>query len=262
MSTDFGTLGAIAVAAAIASPLGGLVALLRTPTTLFMSIALGFASGVLLGTISFEMIPNALTRSSMLVTVATFAAGFLAVYAFDLFIHRGKVAGEKAAEHERVARFHQRHRPRGSEVTVLAGGTSAEELIEGLSIGIGAAIEPNVGLLIALAIGVDNFSEGLSIGELIRNEPEADRGHHKKRILAWTSLIAAAVLSSAFAGWLLLRDLPQAALGGLFGMGAGGIFYLTIAKLVPEAEERQYQQAAAIAAGIGFLILLVLSALF
>jgi zinc transporter, ZIP family len=260
MLSDASMLAAIAAAAAIASPMGGVAALLRTPTTLFMSIALGFASGILLGTISFEMVPNALERSSMLVTVTSFALGFLAVYLFDLFIHRGQLAGEKAAEHEKVVRFYQRHRPRGSEVTVLAGGTSAEELIEGLSIGIGAAIEPDVGLLIALAIGIDNFSEGLSIGELILDEPTTDRRRQKWRILGWTGLIAAAVLSSAVLGWLLLRDLPQTALGSLFGIGAGGIFYLTIAKLVPEAEERHYQQAAAIAAGIGFAVLMVLSA--
>jgi ZIP family zinc transporter len=38
------------------SPLGGLVALWVTPTTLFMSFALGFASGVLLATVAFSML--------------------------------------------------------------------------------------------------------------------------------------------------------------------------------------------------------------
>lgn len=41
-------------------------------------------------------------------------------------------------------------------MTVLAGGTSAEELIEGLSIGVGTAIKPGLALLIALAIIIDN----------------------------------------------------------------------------------------------------------
>jgi zinc transporter, ZIP family len=43
---------AVAGIAAIASPAGGLIALWREPTTLFMSMALGFASGVLLATIA------------------------------------------------------------------------------------------------------------------------------------------------------------------------------------------------------------------
>ena len=46
----------IAGAAAVASPIGGLVALWVTPTTLFMSFALGFASGVLLATVAFSML--------------------------------------------------------------------------------------------------------------------------------------------------------------------------------------------------------------
>lgn len=62
-----------------------------------------------------------------------------------------------------------------SEVTVLAGGTSVEELIEGLSIGVGTVIEPNVGILIGIAIAIDNLSEAMSIGELVLAEPSASR---------------------------------------------------------------------------------------
>src|SRR5690606_29510402 len=87
-----------AAAAALASPLGGLVALWCRPTTLFMSLALGFASGVLFATICTEMLPQALEMSSVAVTAAGFLAGFAAVYAFDLFIHRGRLAGEKAEQ--------------------------------------------------------------------------------------------------------------------------------------------------------------------
>jgi ZIP family zinc transporter len=111
---------AVAGVAAVASPLGGLIALWRTPTSLFMSIALGFASGTLLATISFEMIPQALEQSSLLIASAGFIAGFIAIYGFDLFIHRGRLAGNSADQHEDTKNFHRRHRPRGDEVTVLA----------------------------------------------------------------------------------------------------------------------------------------------
>jgi zinc transporter, ZIP family len=161
---------AIAAAAALASPVGGLVAIWRKPTSLFMSIALGFAGGVLLATVAFEMLPKALEHGSLPLAVGGFAIGFTTVYGYDLFTHRGVVAGPKAEQWPKVKRLHQRYRPRGGEVTVLAGATSAEELIEGLSIGVGAAIQPELGLLVALAIFIDNFSESLSIGELIRSE--------------------------------------------------------------------------------------------
>jgi hypothetical protein len=77
VSSDFLMILAVAGAAAIASPIGGLIALWRKPTTLFMSLALGFAGGVLLGTISFEMMPQALELTSITIAVAGFVLGFV-----------------------------------------------------------------------------------------------------------------------------------------------------------------------------------------
>jgi ZIP family zinc transporter len=262
MSSNFLIILAVAGAAAVASPIGGVLALWRKPTSLFMSLALGFAGGVLLATISFEMLPQALELSSMPIAAAGFVVGFAAVYAFDLFIHRGKLSGDKAEQREKVEGFHRRHRPRGDQVTVLAGGTSAEELIEGVSIGIGAAIKPGLGLLIAIAIVIDNLAEALSIGELIRDQRRDDKRLPVWRVLKWTGLIGVSLLSSALIGWLLLRGLPQPVLGFLFAMGGGGMFYLTVTDLVPEAEERHYQQSAGLAIGAGFMTIFVLGHFF
>jgi ZIP family zinc transporter len=259
MPTDFLTILAVAATAAVASPLGGLIALWRKPTTMFMSGALGFASGVLIASITFQMLPKALELGSLPVAIGGFVGGFAAVYGLDLFINRGVLAGESAEQRPQVDRFHRQHRPRGSEVTVLAGGTSAEELIEGLSIGVGAAIEPGLGLLIGFAIAVDNLAEGLSIGEIIRDEERASGRPGAGRILGWTGLIGAALLVSTLAGWLFLRGLPQPILGFLFGFGAGGMFYLTVTDLVPGAESRHYQQVGAIAMGAGFMLVFALS---
>jgi ZIP family zinc transporter len=40
------------------------------------------------------------------------------------------------------------------------------------------------------------------------------------------------------------------------------MFYLTITDLIPRAEERQYQQSAALAVAVGFLTIQVLSSFF
>ena len=246
-----------AAAAALASPLGGLISLWCRPTTLFMSLALGFASGVLLATIGFEMLPQALELGAVWIAAAGFLAGFAAVYGFDLFIHRGRLAGEKAEQRGEVERFRRRHRPRGDAVTVLAGGTSVEELIEGLSIGVGAAIKPDLGLIIALAIVIDNLTEALSIGELVRAR-SPDGRHAAWRILRWTGLIGISLFGSALAGWFVLRGLPQPVLGFLFALGGGGMFYLVVTDLLPEAEQRQYQQSSALAMAAGFAAIFVI----
>ena len=68
-----GPLMLVAAGAALASPIGGLVAVLINPTTLLLSVFVGYAGGVLMGTFAFEMMPKALEQSSLLSVVAGFA---------------------------------------------------------------------------------------------------------------------------------------------------------------------------------------------
>ncbi|HYD86168.1 MAG TPA: ZIP family metal transporter [Vitreimonas sp.] len=242
--------------AALASPAGGFVTLWVRPSTLFLSCVLGFASGVLMGAIAFEMLPSAFEHAGLALAVAGFGAGLAAIYALDLFVHRGFLVGEAS---EQRLRLRGGRRARGDEITVLAGGTSIEELVEGLTIGVALAVEPELGLLVALAVGIDNLAEGLSIGELIRNAKNGDGRRAAWRIILWTSTIALALIVSSLVGWFLLRDLPGGMLGLLFGVSAGGIFYLTVTDLVPEAEKHQFQQAPAIAMGAGLMLMFALS---
>jgi ZIP family zinc transporter len=221
-------------------------------------VAVGFAAGALLGAFAFEMLPKAAEIASLPIALSGFAIGFAALYALDLLVHRGASAGEKAAQRRWVLEVRQRRRPWGDEVTVLAGGTSAEELVEGVTIGVSAATDPSLGIIVGLAIVVDNVSEALSIGDLIQ-EKGGDR--QARRILEWTGLIGAALFASAMAGWFLLRSLSPQTLGLLLAGGAGAMFYLTMTELVPEAESHQFQQSAAIAAAAGLLVIFTLSKL-
>lgn len=257
--SDLALVLAIVVPAALASPAGGLLALWRRPTTLLLSIAVGFAGGVLLATFAFEMMPEALELASLPLAVAGFGVGFALVYGLDLFINRGRLAGEAAEQSERTRKFHLRHPPRGKETTVLAGGTSAEELVEGASIGVGSAIDPSVGIVVAVAILIDNVSEAMSIGELVQNEERGNGGSPRRKVLGWTSLIGLSLLASSILSWFLLRNIPQPALGALLAAGAGGMFYLTVTDLLPEAEKHHYQQSSALAAAAGFLVIFALS---
>lgn len=242
--------------AAIASLGGGALSLVVRTGSLALSLAVGFAGGVLLGTIAFEMTPKAVETAGLAGAIAAFAAGLSAVYALDLFVNRWRLAGEHADQRPALEARRRWRPPRGSEVTVLAGGTCAEELIEGLSIGVALAADPSLGVLVGVAVAIDNVSEALSIGELVRAEgqPRAAR-----RVLGWTALIGLAVFGSALMGWSLLRGLPAAGLGVLLAAGAGGMFYLTVTDLVPEAEAHHYQQSAGLAVAAGFLLMLALS---
>lgn len=252
------TVVGLAGAGALASLLGGAATLLKRPTTLFLSIAVGFAGGVLLGTFAFEMLPKAADQTSLGIALAGFAAGFLLIFGLDLFVHRGVTAGQEAEQHWWVVRRMQRRRDRGDDITVLAGGTSAEEVVEGIAIGVSVATDPSLALFVGLAIAIDNLAEALSIGELVMAKPGERRA---RRILFWTGLIGVSLFVSAVAGWFLLRGLSPDVLGFLIAGGAGGMFYLTVTQLVPEAESHQFNQSAAFAIAAGFLIVFALSRL-
>lgn len=131
-----------------------------------------------------------------------------------------------------------------------------EELIEGLSIGVGLAADPNLGIMIGAAIMLDNVVEGMSIAEIIR----AEQGENASRsIFAWTGMIGLALFSSATVGWVFLSDVSTSVLGILLAIGAGGMFYLTVADLLPRSAKTQYQQSAALAVAVGFLLIFALT---
>src|SRR5688572_16381041 len=82
--------------AALASVIGGLLALGHRSSTLITSLAFGFASGALVGTVSLEMLPTALGLGTLTIVVVGFAAGMLGLYVFDLIVHGGRIVGEHA----------------------------------------------------------------------------------------------------------------------------------------------------------------------
>jgi ZIP family zinc transporter len=249
------TLLLAAGAASAAAVLGALLPRWRRPSTLVSSVVLGFAAGVMTGTVAFEMLPEALHLASLLVVSLGFAAGFGTVYALDLVIHRGKVAGEHADQRKRVEAAYERTHPLGGAATVLAGATLFEAAIEGVSLGVGAAIGTGLTLPLAIAVAIDNLSEGLSLGTLAEKTGGTEGGH----VLRWSVGVGVTTVAAALAGWFVLRSMPPAVHAAVFAAGGGGMLYLTVTELVPEAEAEQYQQSSAVATALGFLVILILS---
>lgn len=258
MPDDFLVVVIIAGIAALSSLMGGLIALWMRTATLILSIAVGGAAGILLGTFSFEMLPQARNSAGLMLSASGFILGFLLIYGFDLYLNRGLIVGDEADERPRMMRLRKHRERRGSDIVLLAGGTSIEELVEGVSIGVGIAADPGLGAMIGIAIAIDNVSEALSIGELIRAE---NSQHMRRRILGWTGLIGLSVFVSALLGWLFLRAMPPAMLGFLLALGAGGMFYLTVTDLLPKSEKTQFRQSAGLATAAGFLLMFMLSGL-
>ena len=245
-----------ATAAGSAAVVGTLLPRLRPPTSLTSSTILGFAAGAMIGTVTLEIVPEALALASLTVVAIGFLVGFSVVYALDLVMHQGRVAGERADQRPAVEERYARRQPLGGPAAVLAGAAIFEAAVEGLSLGVGSAIGAGLTLPLALAIAIDNLSEGLSLGTLASSESSTTP---ERRVLGWSIAIWATTVAGAAIGWLALRNVAPAFHAAMFAAGGGGMLYLTVVELVPEAEAAQYQQSAAVATAVGFLVILSLS---
>lgn len=250
----------IAGGAALASPVGGALSLFIRPTSLLLSIAVGFAGGVLLGAVSFEMVPKALELSGLATSIIGLGVGILLVWGFDLYINRGMTAGDEASQNRLVKIYHRRRKPRGDQVTVIAGATSAEELIEGVVIGASTAIGGGTGLVLGIAIAIDNVAEALSIGELVF-DTQKDKSLKQQRweVIKWTSLIGLSLILSALAGYFVLSQLPPFWQGALTAVGAGAMFYLATTGLVPESESHQFEKSSGLSSCACFIAIIVVT---
>jgi ZIP family zinc transporter len=206
------------------------------------------------------MVPKALELCGLLATLLAILVGVLLVWGFDLYVNRGLTAGEDASQRRWVSRFHKRRKPRGNKVTVIAGATSAEELIEGIVIGASSAIGGGTGLVVGLAIALDNISEALSIGEMVFDtDKDKPKGAQRWEVIKWTGLIGISLLVSAVGGYFLLSKLPEFWQGSLTALGAGAMFYLATTGLVPEAESHQFEKSSGLAAVAGFMMMIVIT---
>lgn len=77
----------------------------------------------------------------------------------------------------------------------------------------------------------------------------------------WTATVGLGLFGAAVIAWFLLRDLPIVVHGGLVAGAAGGLLYLTLADLLPQAQQRHYQQSAAVAGAAGFALVLIVATL-
>jgi ZIP family zinc transporter len=257
MQTPIWVVLAISGAAAVAAVIGGAASLWHRPSTLVSSLALGTAGGALIATVAFEMVPQAMLMGQVPAVLAGFGLGFGGIWALELVLERGKVAGSEADQRDQVAQFHERVQPLGGPESVLGVGVLIETAVEGLAIGIGGGVNLVAGLIIALGVTLDNLTEGMSIGELARREA---RDGLRRTVMTWAGAVAVTTVVTAVLGWLAVTHVPPLLLAGAFGAGAGILLYLALAQLIPQAEAQQYQRSSTLAAGAAFSVVFVLSA--
>lgn len=186
---------------------------------------MSFTAGVLIGVVFFDLMPEIFLLSKtkgLDVTQALIflVGGFLLIHILEKFaiIH---------ASHEEEYAVH-RHPTVG---LINASGLSFHSFLDGVGIGLGFQVSPQVGLVVALAVIAHDFSDGLNTVTLMLSHKNTTK---KALILLFMDAIAP-VLGAAST---LLFSIPDKILILYLGFFAGFLLYIGASDLLPEAHSQ------------------------
>jgi ZIP family zinc transporter len=204
----------IGIAAGIATFVGGLLALRFKDQIHYI---LGFSAGAVIGVALLDLLPEALELGSPTYSFGTItgvvAIGFVAYLMLDrIFILAG------AEEHG-----HRGH--------IGAGSLTVHSFLDGIGIGLAFQVSPALGMIVAIAVLVHDFSDGVNTVNLSLLGGGAD--HIAK---GW--LIADALAPIAGIGATLLFTVPEEHLALILSLFAGFFLYIGASELLPESHHR------------------------
>lgn len=214
----------VAGLAALATLFGGWVAARARDRR---HLVLGFAAGLMLGVVFFDLVPESMEYASFEVLGVPGAsvglvAGFLTIH----LVERG-VGLHRAHEQE-----YGEHRHGLEKIGLLsAGGLILHSVLDGFGIGIGFQAGTAVGTSVAIAVVAHDFADGFNTFTLA-----SLYGNARRRSLILVGLDAAAPIAGAALGTLIA--VPEQLIGLYLGYFAGFLLYLATADILPEAHAR------------------------
>ena len=221
----------ISVAALVSTLVGGLGALwLRDK----LHLILGFSAGAVIGVAFFDLLPESIELGEKYFAHSTVtgvvALGFLAYLILDrlVFLHVHAHSPHEDPDHARgetSAAAPSRHAQRG---LLGAGSLSIHSFIDGAAIGLAFQVSAAIGVIVAVAVLVHDFSDGINtVSVILKNRGE------KRQALRW--LIVDAVAPVMGAASTLLFRLPEEALSIVLALFTGFFLYIGASDLIPES---------------------------
>ncbi len=205
------------------STLGGGLLALRFRDRLHY--VLGFTAGVLLGVVSFDVLPEifAMAREQQfdpIPAMVMMVVGFVLFHGLEKFLllHPGQ-EGHYAAHHH----------PKVGVLSALA--LVGHSFMDGIGIGLAFQVSTGVGVTVAIAVIAHDFSDGLNTVSLMLRHRNSTR---RSTLMLGLDAIAP-VLGAAST---LLFELPPFWLMLYLGFFAGFLLYIGVADILPEAHSQ------------------------
>jgi zinc transporter ZupT len=191
-----------------------------------LHLILGFTAGVLLGVVSFDILPELfeLTAGQRLDPSGPMIA---LVIGFLLFHSIEKLA---VIHHAQEESYVAHHHPQVGVLSALA--LIGHSFMDGVGIGLGFQISQAAGLIVAIAVIAHDFADGLNTVSLMLAHQNTTR-----RAIAMLALDALAPLLGAAS--TLFFQVPPDILALYLGFFAGFLLYIGAADILPQAHSQQ-----------------------
>ena len=229
----------IAIATLVSTLLGGMVALKFKDK---LHLILGFSAGAVIGVAFFDILPESIALSSKHYDVSTITAisalGFILFMILDRFM---LIHGHPHGDETELAS------PRGPAGALTL---AIHSFLDGLAIGLAFKISSEVGMIVAVAVLVHDFSDGMNTVNMILKNKGDSRVAYR-----WLIVDAVAPVLGILATFFFA--LPDKFLGLILAMFGGFFLYIGASDMLPESHHRHPKFITTLMTILGVTVLFV-----
>jgi ZIP family zinc transporter len=242
---------AIIFATFVSTFLGGLFAL-RIKDKLHL--VLGFSAGAVIGVAFFDLLPEALRLGSAEygpdMILRFVALGFLLYLILDrlpiFHAHHGDEPHDSHDSHDSLDSVEEKVTPERSFLG--AGSLSLHSFLDGVAIGLAFHVSTSVGAIVAVAVLVHDFSDGVNTVNMI-----VRAGGTSRTALRWLLVDALAPVLGVLSTFFF--TLPESALAVFLSLFAGFFLYIGATDLIPESHHAHPKFITTLMTLLGALVL-------
>lgn len=207
----------IALATAVSTFLGGILALRLKDK---LHLVLGFSAGAVIGVAFFDLLPEAINLTQGKYEISTITTFLVLGFALFMVLDRFFVLH---THHDGEDCHNANHSGR-----LGAGSLSVHSFLDGLAIGLAFHVSIAVGAVVATAVLVHDFSDGINtVGLILKNNGS------RKEAFKWLLLDSIAPILGVTS--TLFFTLPSSILGLALAVFSGFFVYIGASDLLPES---------------------------
>lgn len=203
----------------IGTGIGGLVAFIyKKPTNRLISTTLGFAGGLMLAVVCFDLLPEAFEVGGLINGIVGMVIGVLLVTYFDMWV------GEVLPNNRNMKGIDY------IKMGVLMGmAIAVHNFPEGLAIGTSFSTSKELGMSLMLVIGLHDIPEGIAMAA-----PMSIGGVNKFKVFMYTVLSGIPTGVAVLIG-LYLGKISPMVISQSMGFAGGAMLYVTCGEMIPRS---------------------------